>query len=465
LFELVLRDQTGETAERAQKLWRTRASNNLEVSRTITPPVQELAVNRFLFDFVISPDSNGSYFSFVPEIYSRAPAGSSVDLALSAVASANFGWRSKCLQTQAQGLRAYGKALQRVNQALQEPKDQSTLDVTVAICLLAAHELIAVSTVTKVWSWSAHVNGASALLMRKYAENPSMRELADLLQPIMSKMLVHCLARGARPTIPLQVFLSLMAPQSSPAVVLTYTYRTAELCANWREDHAMYIDNEGQLVAKAASFVTKSLEFDEEMVTWMKASPEAQNVLVLENCDSNVPTWLRSLYSSPGAPAALQKYADIHVSHRWQYWRATRLTLLSAALTATETLLSSSESVSLQEHNELLKSTLELRMLDLIDDICEGAFTAFTISVPGKPEPQRIADVPGIRGYQLVWPLFRAGLCLKRPSLRQLDSNGRLKWICSTMSSIKNDLGFIRVQNFVNTLERQEDVSKSGYAV
>lgn len=228
---------------------------------------------------------------------------------------------------------------------------------------------------------------------------------------------------------------------SVSAALLSYTYGVADICADWRGTQTAYGNDKEQIFTDAVDIIARGQALYEEMTEWRSGIPEVREIQRLENCDGNVPAWLRPVYGSPGAPKMLQKYGTIHISHRLQFWRASRLTLLSTVVSAICTLLSFAENRSDRDRYEPIKTMLEQRVLDLIDDICEGVFTAFTVPISGKPEPQSLSDVLSLRGYQLLWPLQAAAMCLKRMDLHQQETRSKLEWICSMLSHLRDDLG------------------------
>lgn len=444
-------------------MWRVRAerrlirSNNthgsvINSSQLLAGSVQELAIARFFHDFVIPLDDpasedgthpHGSYFAFVPSLYRRAGVGSSFSLALSAAANANFWRRCKSHQARSQSLKDYGKALSVLNQDLHHAEQQVTFETLAATCLLGMHELVVSRNAQEKSSWRTHANGAAALLKIKHDGDHHVHETAGLLQTILITMTIDRMIAGTKPTIPLQVCLSLMPPESTSATLLEYMYRVAEICANLNQSR----ESSEKIVQDVSKFLVESSALEKEMVDWIEAYPKGRDITLRANCPQNIPIWLRPLYSSPGAPTMLHQYADIHITHQLQFFRASRLTLLAATLSAVNILLAASDSASVHEIYVPLEVHLQARIIEVVDEVLQGAFSSLMVKIPGKAEAQSLADVLGVRGYQLLWPLRQSVASLNQLDQERSDVSSRLGWIRRLFCCLKDDLGVQRPQD------------------
>ena len=164
--ELMFRDETKDTAARAQKQWRTRTqidssdsdsssesdasskassalpdatshesewifSEGLDVEVDATPhaalvePLICQARKRFLYDFVLQGDPKqfrASYFEFVPDMLAESQPDSAVALAIDAISLANFSKRRWSPKTKDIAMAVYGKAMNATHVAIAHPK-------------------------------------------------------------------------------------------------------------------------------------------------------------------------------------------------------------------------------------------------------------------------------------------------------------------------------------------------------
>ncbi|KAH8888051.1 hypothetical protein GQ53DRAFT_843799 [Thozetella sp. PMI_491] len=490
-FEAMLRDQTQEAAAKAQKRWRSRAALSTAAppsdiihagqqpqprisprpSRTLMPPIRELARQRFIYDFVVpideSPDqrgvtANGSYFAFVPSLCNRASEDSGVMVALSTAANANFGNRCKSSQAHTDAFSEYDRTLRIMNRALQSPDHRISLDDLAAALLLGIHDLISPPDMTHGGSWRAHANGAAALLIQKYQGDPHMHEVAGLLQIVWTQMLLSNLTTGTRPIISLDVCMRRIPADSASASLLGHLYETAALCADWYDAKATYLVDQEQFKVSVADIISRGQALDDAVMNWMNDALGQETFETLENCTNNVPAWLRPLFSLPGATTKLHRYQNIHVSHRWQFCRGSRLVLLSTVVSAIDCLLSLLQDGSARDAYNVARRRCQVRLLDLVEGLCQGTFSVFTLPITGKPEPRSFADVVGVRAYQLIWPMGRAGVCLGLGNLRGFDVSKRSAWIRSTLCCIRDELGLRQTQGYLDYMDSLIPINGGG---
>jgi hypothetical protein len=178
-FDVFLRNQTTQTAEKAQKKWRSRATKKPEhqddedtptestppcdtssgrsntgspgdlalafpQAMSLGPSLHDLAHQRFLFDFVV-PDNSSKFMegfqTFIPGFYNLTSPGSCFGTALSAAALANYGGRCKSTEAQGLAVEQYAKALGLLNQSLRNPKESRKQETLAAVVLLGVYEV------------------------------------------------------------------------------------------------------------------------------------------------------------------------------------------------------------------------------------------------------------------------------------------------------------------------------------
>ncbi|KAH8647748.1 hypothetical protein BX600DRAFT_475813 [Xylariales sp. PMI_506] len=501
-FERVLRDRTQWAAAAAQKNWRIRAKNSKEPpllqdkreqgpensmdreepSKALATPVEDLVKHRFMFDFFVErEDPNGprgqicndTWFKFVPGMYKHAEAGIGVQhrplsAALSAVSAINFAKRCQSTEAYLKSIESYGKAIQELKTSLQAPNaaPKTTFDHFTSIFLLSLYELMAPLNEgfdKRIASWKAHSDGATTLLQGIAKQAHRSEELDWIIISILGQMQLASMSRSTRPKISLQLCHQLVPRNHEAMARLVVQYRVTDYVIDWREADKGYTHNgeDGFLPDHITEyFIARGLQLDREVSAWMNKTLRRDKIQTLLNHPINVPMWLREVYSSIGAPTMLYRYENFHVAHQWELFGASRLAILSTVIYAVQVRLrqvpssllfrgdmedgddSGAEYASSQDaHYSAVKKMVELRMLVVIDEMCKGTFSVLTVPIQGKPQPQGLADVIGIRGYQLLWPLGKAVLCFRCFRLSQYAVNGRLKWLRMVRSWIKSELG------------------------
>jgi hypothetical protein len=172
-FELVHRDQTIITEKRAQEKWRRRLTTQQDSSipsvsvehyktaglqlqatqpwssgmhgLSIQPcsSFQDLALPRFLFDFVNSPGipSRKTTLALLPRMYTDSAPDSFLGATVNAVALANFAGRFKHAEARKTAVRYYITALQQFAIAAKDPETMQSEQALFSIFLLGLYEV------------------------------------------------------------------------------------------------------------------------------------------------------------------------------------------------------------------------------------------------------------------------------------------------------------------------------------
>jgi hypothetical protein len=236
-------------------------------------------------------------------------------------------------------------------------------------------------------------------------------------------------------------------------MLLGIMYQTASLCAEWTQLQKDHSNDPQQLLNESFNFVEKAQILDRELEVWMQARGPEWNVPRIEVRNVTIPSWLTELYKAPGAPSSLLISSTFHIGHKWNFWRGTRLILNQFMLSAIDVQLSVAKPTTSQIGDfTTLQSLLELRILELVGDICDAVYASLTLPLSEKPEAKTIDEVCGLRGYTLLWPLYRAGMVFKRTNLSAIDVDGRSGWVKSTMKFISDGLAIAKAQGFLNNM-------------
>lgn len=269
------------------------------------------------------------------------------------------------------------------------------------------------------------------------------------------RKLINRLSMGEAPTISTELYKSLLEPGSVRAMILAVNYETAVVCAEWTETKTTYTADEPQLSAKSLPFIQKFQQLEAQLDTWMQANIPADWAVEKINApERGLAGWLNELYQFPGAPTIFHRYENFYLVHRWMTLRATRIVIVENTLSAVNIQVSSRAiTEESRQYFISLKDGLEVRLLNLVDEVCEAVYSALTLPLHGKPEARTVTEVAGVRGYSLLWPLYKAGVAMRRASLQQHDVRGTAGWIRRALQFAANDVGIGKAQAFLDNID------------
>jgi hypothetical protein len=240
------------------------------------------------------------------------------------------------------------------------------------------------------------------------------------------------------------------------AMILGLMHMTATVCSEWTDIQNEYADDLQQFLSRSRSFMERAQSLDAELENWAETRSPEWKTFTTDMADVAIPTWLTKLYQAPGAPTSILSAKSFNVAHRWNYWRAMRLCLSYNMLAAIDLQLSVAAQTTTTTQIEDLITTqtlLELRILGLIDNLCDAFYANLTMELTEKPEANTIDEVCGLRGYTMLWPLYRAGMCFRRKNLKTMDISNRSEWIRAALKFLAEDLCIAKAQAFLNNVD------------
>ncbi|KAK4504324.1 hypothetical protein PRZ48_005240 [Zasmidium cellare] len=419
--------------------------------------IQETAIARFFHDYVLDGSAascrsrpNAGYLAHIPGMYLHSKSGSSFALALSAAANANFWRRHNSDQARSQSMQDCGAALLQLREDLDHRESPQDIgDLLAASAMLATYQLIVTRDVSQRTSWTAHVNGAVALLGREEQGHQQLGDLGEVMRPIVLQMLADCLIMGRHPKLPLETCASVMAQTTSHETLFAFKYRTAELCANGIGGCSVDSVDPAQQTRPIINFLERCQALDEEMSNWMQFRLDLEPVAILPNTKDNVPAALRAMFSSPGAPTVLHLCADMNQTHQWHNYRACRLTILRAMMNAINTATALATDHTTLSNYELVREEVHSRAAGLIDELLSTVFSSLAVGLLGKAQAESMTDIEGFRAFQILWPLHIAGTCLKLMGQHYPSGCAKLGWIRSLFRCIRDEMGIQAANSFL----------------
>jgi hypothetical protein len=141
---------------------------------------QVSATSFFFRNYIVRdrhPDSSRGFFEILHDFYNSAGSSSLLHQATHAVSLASYSNYHKSEALRAEGRKTYGKALQRLNSSIQDPKVVSSDETLMSVLLFAFYEQVTYHASTKT-IWTRHVNGAAAIVgMRGQSQFDSPQSL------------------------------------------------------------------------------------------------------------------------------------------------------------------------------------------------------------------------------------------------------------------------------------------------
>jgi len=232
-------------------------------------------------------------------------------------------------------------------------------------------------------------------------------------------------------------------------------YDAACICADWKATLKDFRSGLPVDINDIQSYISKSEDIDIRFEKWTETLPEEFNYDKFPLTLTSFWSWLNPLLRAPGAPEVGHKYSNFGVVARWTGWRTTRLILNGNMLEMCRTIsdppphgLDVGMPINIHRRTKIVS-----RMLSIANSICEAAISHFTIAIPAHPEADTSIDVPGMRGYSILWPLFIAGKFYKWANLHQLGVNDRREWVKAALLFIQDQLSIQKAGAFNRALE------------
>ncbi|KAF2403388.1 hypothetical protein EJ06DRAFT_519213 [Trichodelitschia bisporula] len=473
---------------------------------SIQPLVADLACHRFFYDYCILEEANGfGFYSYIAPFFWEAPAGSTLHTSVLAAAYANFGARCKSPEGRLKGIAYYTKALKLVTQAMSTPNHRQPLHTLIAITTLGIYEMITAPYMTPNGSWGAHAEGAAALLHSKFLQSYEKPAQALIFHSVFFEMLVNKLNHKSHPSIPLETRSLFLEPNSPPHIFLELIHHAATICADW---HTLEPTLTGAHSPKLSALITSALAVDARYALFGTFSAFFWHYEPTPVSPEECGAWLRPLLEHPGAPEKVHRFVNMDLAFKWNFLDTARLFLnrillraldvelayvTSATSPVSQASLASLSSGSPSPDSPptsgsplsplpwdppagsqaalypmspmspqallIARQGTRRRLRTLVDAICAATLPHFVSPLRGQDAPREVADMPSMRGYVPIWPLWCAGMCMKEDGIEGLEMDGkgaaRLEWMKAVMRVVRDEFGVSKAEAFLGELSQE----------
>jgi hypothetical protein len=348
----------------------------------------------------------------------------------------------------------YGKTIKLLGPYVSNPDSAPPLQTLAAVCLLGLYEILSTPYLTHGGSWQAHVNGAVAILNSVYERGgENIEPLSELFQHIITQMLINRMTFGRAPSIPMSTVNAFIRPKTMASQVLVLMYKTAYAMSDWKTTEMDGAEH-SSLLSAARKMVKDCGDIDAEFDQWLaERAPIWEEETKAMKVDE-LPVYLRDLFSLPGAPTTLRVSSNLLIAQRYQMTRGTRIQLHAHALNAVDVLIANASTDAQLASWLETQRRFEVRILDLTDALLSSIYGHLTLPIRGKPVAKTLDDLPSLRFFMLLWPLYRSGMAIaRRETLQRLDTKGCRLWIRSLFCWIRDDIGIRKCEGLVDNID------------
>ncbi|KAK7552588.1 hypothetical protein IWX49DRAFT_559987 [Phyllosticta citricarpa] len=432
----VARTDSFENAARPQRL--TFASG-------IKMSIETQATSFFFQNFVIPPQKSTTVDTFLNCLvpyYNSANISSALHLATNAVSLSAFSKDPSRGQTAQEAGRAYGKALRKVGEALQDPASAATDETILSILLFALYESIT-STNDSITAWKNHVSGAVTLTKLRGADGFSTVQSRKIFHAVRAMML-SCAIQKCTPLEDFSSSTDWHVKDEIPPNRLTHMSMGV---ANIRAQLKQVLDMPDgvQKVNEARKLLQAATEVDTSLQSWLQWLPgvwQPRTVAMVHDLGPDVQQATRWI-------GPVHVYPDIYAAHVLNDYRVCRITTQSVILAACSAIspnFSDDETAALARRGRYITQ-------QLVDDVCAGVpfHLEYDLQQQGSAFAQDREAATALGGYLLVWHLFVCANVETIPLLQRTWLQGRLGFV--------GRAGITQAQ-VLSVVRRREDANK-----
>ncbi|KAK7532978.1 uncharacterized protein J3D65DRAFT_633947 [Phyllosticta citribraziliensis] len=423
----------------------TQRPQKLTFTSTIKTPIETQATSFFFQNFVIPPRQSKTVDTFLNCLvpyYNSANMSSALHLATNAVSLSAFGKDPSRGATAQEAGRAYGKALRKVGEALQDPASAATDETILSILLFALYESI-MSTNDSITAWKHHISGAVTLTKLRGADGFSTEHSRQIFHAVRAMML----STSIQKCIAIEDFSSSnhwhIEDENPPNRLTLMSMGVANIRAELKK--VLDMPDGVQKVTEARKLLESAIKVDNSLQTWWDWLPDKwqpRTVSMVYELDPDVQQaarWLGPVHVYPDIYAA-------HVLNDYRICRITTQTVVLAACSAISPDLSDEEAAAMTRRARYITQTL-------VDDVCASVPFHLDYSVQQQADvgPQDRQAAEALGGYLLVWHIF---VCANLETLSPLQRS----WLQGRLSYVGR-VGVIQAQ-VLSMVRRREDANK-----
>ncbi|KAF2180525.1 hypothetical protein K469DRAFT_639411 [Zopfia rhizophila CBS 207.26] len=357
---------TNESQQNLPAAANTTYQHRSRQSSPIYPPLstdwEQQAIVHFFDNYCYVPSSDEKrYLDFLPELAAKSPSTSCLRYALIATSMVYMANISSVSQLQIRSRRVYGKALQSLGAALQDPIEARTDQTLTAIVLLQKYEVFSGSTKDP---WRPHENGLDAILDMRGVEHLNSPIGQSLFRLIQARRQVESLD-GKTPQPPISSNSKIDIIRPTPIRAQYFRLLRSVALASGKLQ---------AIISQLSTFSVSAIESNEAL----------ENALIVKDqllsWPASLPfSWRYQTITPPSlSPGDLDRpvyntkfiiFKDIHQGAMWIGYWCSVIALLRNLLN-TFVFLEASDIPHGIPPTHMSKVSLRMSLLSIIDDLC-----------------------------------------------------------------------------------------------
>jgi hypothetical protein len=245
--------------------------------------------------------------------------------------------------------------------------------------------------------------------------------------------------------MPLAVRNVFPAPEPQTYRLVDLMYETASLCGLWKKKLREFKRDNSFDEALIQDFINRTVALDVCFDHSIEDIPPESKYTEEPISSLQHLRWLRLLLATPGCPKFSHRYSSYGEAVRWNFFRTTRLVLNGNLLEMLCQMPASTPSLF------NLHETTSTRIQTIADEICSCILAH--LAFPLNNEGDSTLDIPGLRGYSLLWPMFMVGMHIKWGGGQKLDVNGTAGWVQVALKYVHDELSILKAHAFLDTIK------------
>ncbi|CAH0042451.1 unnamed protein product [Clonostachys rhizophaga] len=414
----MFRDETARTQIKARRRHAGRGANFPQLP---TPPPssllflqsQDIAICYFYtttLSNLSEKDPTRQLQMYLPSLYTKSRIGSALRLATESISHVLL--PNLVPDSKRTARKRYNAALIAIRRAIQDPIQAKTDETLYAVLLLCGYETITRETTLRS-AWDTHVSGGAALVQYR-GSNMLQSQLAQSLFCFVRKSIVLSQMQACSPVD--EVFTKPDAFQDPENQLFAIASRIPAL----QSDGIAILDRaEGANDSRAEKLAKSAEAIDQELSHWAGNLPNSWSYTQA----TEIKTGSNAREFSP---QHIHRYPDFYVARVWNFYRVSRLILLSLLCRATALLRTGHNE---DQHMATSNARRESKIQQIVDEICASVpfllgHDLSRMTVPAGVEkghqPPEWYGAPADWGdgnqakqfptgsFSLIWPLYVA---------------------------------------------------------
>ncbi|GME33013.1 hypothetical protein GTA08_BOTSDO10878 [Neofusicoccum parvum] len=451
-FDLIFRNENAAVARRTKRAASKQKSSpsssspsaffslrGFSIPQSLHVSIENQATAFFFRNFVLPPqqaESARGFFDILVPYYNSTPEASPLHLATHAVSLSVLGNYPGRSQMMREAARFYGQALQRAQQALQDPTQAKSDETLLTIMLFVLYEVfqnhkqrllqVAASTYIEdfkncairatndsITAWAHHIDGAVTLAKLRGPQQLEKESSRKIFQALTNAM-QRCKPVEEFPGIPGWAIQEENAANRLTVISMGLPALRSRVRA------LMNTSIQGDRKTEAWSLIAAAREVDESLNKWATSLSEhwAHRTIAYQ---AEMPSDPKTAERWIGPVHA---YADVWTSHIWNDYRITRVFTLSIIMACCSAISPNSTDLSVKA----LLANAHFVTQGLIDDLCASVpfHMNFDLQNRAIEVGQDRESAEALGGFLLVWHVFVAANveCIPEPQRQWLQ--GRL---------------------------------------